>query len=156
MFKDRGCASNGSNRGYLLDLLPNTLSQAASFSALLQPRFRLSHCLRRAEVNNTDSCQFHSGGHGTVRVSIASDNVRSLIFDDDPGWSGEAEFLSQACPGRLCGSLGCLCLGSTRFETGMLNRSLESSDRHGQQAPPPPLALVKGTGASELRGSGCA
>jgi len=64
----------GDALSYLLDLLPNTLSQA---------------------VNNTDSCQFHSGGHGTVRVSIASDNVRSLIFDDDPGYV-EA---SVACTG---------------------------------------------------------
>ncbi|CAK9041170.1 unnamed protein product [Durusdinium trenchii] len=63
---------------HLLDLLPITLSQA---------------------VNSSDTCQYHSGGHGGtggVRVIIGSDNVRSLVFDDDPGYV-EA---SVACTGE--------------------------------------------------------
>lgn len=59
---------------HLLDGLPITLSQA---------------------VNSTDSCQYHSGGHGGIRVVVSSDNVRSLVFEDDPGYI-EA---SVACTG---------------------------------------------------------
>ncbi|CAJ1378874.1 unnamed protein product [Effrenium voratum] len=60
---------------WLLDSLPKTVGQA---------------------VSSNDSCHYHSGGHGAIRVVIGSDNVRSLVFDDDPGFR-EATI---ACKGR--------------------------------------------------------
>lgn len=42
-------------------------------------------------MNSTDVCEYHSGGHGGrggVRVIFSSDNVRSLVFEDDPGHLG--------------------------------------------------------------------